>query len=164
MTTSNKTNPKKLSNQLWTIVAVLVFAVFLTMGYKFKDFLSPEATVTATLNESCDLRKGRCSSALPGGGKVVFSIHPKNIPLLSPLQLDVEIEGVEVSNIDVDFVGIGMDMGYNRSKLKAVEKTHFTGNGMLSICARSKMDWEARVSLQTEKGLIIVPFRFFTLK
>ena len=134
------------------------------VGYKFKDFLSPEAAMIATLDESCDLREGQCSSTLPSGGKVVFSIQPKNIPLISPLQLDVEIEGVKVSNIDVDFIGIGMDMGYNRSRLKEVDKTHFTGSGMLSICARSKMEWEARVSLQTEKGLIVVPFRFFTIK
>jgi len=155
---------KKASNPLWTIIAVLVLAILLVVSYKLKDFLKPGVTATAALNESCDLRKGACTSDLPTGGKITFSIDPNDIPILRPLQLKVETEGVEPSKIEVDFIGIGMEMGYNRPKLKAVDKTHFSGRAILPVCVRTKMDWEARVLLHTEKGLIMAPFRFFTLK
>ena len=95
---------------------------------------------------------------------MIFSINPHDIPLLKPLQLTVEMEGVHAIKVEVDFIGIGMDMGYNRSNLDRIDKSHFSGESILPVCAHSKMDWEARVLLYTEKGMIMVPFRFFTLK
>lgn len=164
MTDTELTTEKK-SSHLWTIIAVLVLAILIVVSYKLKDILKPGVTASATLDESCDLRKGACTSALPTGGKVTFSIDPNDIPILRPLQLKVEIEGVEVvSKVEVDFIGIGMEMGYNRPALKAVDKTHFSGRAILPVCVRAKMEWEARILLHTKKGLIMAPFRFFTLK
>jgi len=155
---------KKSSNHLWTVIAILVLAILLAVSYKLKDFLKPSVMASAVLDESCDLRRGTCTSDLPTGGKITFSIDPNDIPILRPLQLKVEMEGVEVSKVEVDFIGIGMEMGYNRPTLKSVDKTHFSGRAILPVCVRSKMDWEARILLHTEKGLIMAPFRFFTLK
>jgi len=163
MTNTELTTEKK-SNYLWTIIAILVLAILLAVSYKLKDFLKPSITASAALDESCDLRKGACTSNLPTGGKVTFSIDPNDIPILRPLQLKVEMEGVEVSKVEVDFIGIGMEMGYNRPALTIVDKTHFSGRAILPVCVRAKMDWEARILLHTEKGLIMAPFRFFTLK
>ena len=153
----------KFSN-LWTIVALLTLVLLLSVSYKLKDMLKPGIAAKAELDESCNLRKGACSSNLPGGGKVTFSIAPNDIPILRPLQLDVKVEGVDVSKAEVDFTGIGMDMGYNRPRLEAVSKNQFLGKAILPVCVRSKMDWEARVLLQTDHGLIMAPFRFYTLK
>lgn len=157
----------KNSGQFWTIVAVLVLAILLAVSYKLKDILKPNVAVTVALDESCDLRAGECISELPGGGKVSLSINPNDIPILRPLALQVKTEGVEVSTVEVDFIGIGMEMGYNRSKLEASQdssKNQFTGKAILPVCVRSKMDWEARVLLKTDEGLVMVPFRFFTNK
>ncbi len=154
---------KKLFN-LWTIIAVLVLAILLAVSYKLKDFLQPSVAITAALDESCDLRKGACTSTLPNGAKVTISISPNDIPILRPLELKVDIEGVQVSKVEVDFIGIGMEMGYNRPKLETENTSHFKGKAILPVCVRSKMDWEARVLLHTEKGLMMAPFRFFTLK
>jgi len=57
-----------------------------------------------------------------------------------------------------------MEMGYNRPKLNAIDKINFKGQAILPVCVRSKMDWEARVLLKTDKGTIMAPFRFFTTK
>jgi hypothetical protein len=159
----NVPKDKKISN-LWTTVALLALVLLLVVSYKLKDMLKPSITAKAELNESCNLRKGPCSSKLPGGGTVTFSIAPNEIPILRPLQIDVKVEGVDVSKTEVDFTGIGMDMGYNRPKLDAVSKTQFKGKAILPVCVRSKMDWEAKVLLQTENGLLMAPFRFFTMK
>jgi len=97
------TEIKKSSNYLWTIIAILVLAILLAVSYKLKSFLKPSVIATAELDKSCDLRKGACSSKLPAGGKLTFSIDPNNIPILRPLQLKVEIEGVDASKVDVDF-------------------------------------------------------------
>jgi hypothetical protein len=56
------------------------------------------------------------------GGEVSFSISPTDIPILRPLVLQVKTEGIEVLNVEVDFIGIGMEMGFNRSRLEAGQK------------------------------------------
>jgi len=158
---------EKSSNKftnLWTVVALLTLVLLLVVSYKLKDMLKPSVAASATLDTSCDLRKGACTSDLPTGGKVRFSITPQTIPILHPLQLNVETQGIVVSNVWVDLIGIGMDMGYNRPQLSALDQTHFLGKAILPVCVRSKMQWEARVLLQTEKDLIMVPFRFMTFK
>jgi len=38
----------------------------------------------------------------------------------------------------------------------------FAGTGMLPVCVRARMTWEARVLLHTERGLLAAPFRFDT--
>jgi len=162
--TTSKETSEKMASKLWTIVAVLVLAILLAVSYKLKDIFQPSVTSTAALNESCDLRSAPCTSELPGGGKVSLSINPKDIPILRPLTLNVTIDGVEASSVEVDFIGIGMEMGYNRPKLNAIDKTNFKGEAILPVCVRSKMDWEARVLLKTDKGTIMAPFRFFTTK
>ena len=158
---------EKKASQLWTVIAVLVLAILLAVSYKIKDILKPDVALTIALDKSCDLRAGACTSQLPSGSKVSLSINPNDIPILRPLTLQVKIEGVEASNVEVDFIGIGMEMGYNRSKLEAdkgVDNNQFTGKAILPVCVRSKMDLEARVLLKTDEGLVMVPFRFFTNK
>ena len=157
------TTNNKMSN-LWTTVALLCLVLLLAVSYKLKDMLKPNVAVKAALDESCDLRKGPCTSNLPGGGQVSLSISPKTIPILRPLQIDVKVDGVDVSKAEVDFTGLGMDMGYNRPNLEPVEKNHYMGKAILPVCVRSRMDWEAKVLLETDRGLIMAPFRFFTQK
>lgn len=164
----NKSSPSQSSSKktvnLWTTVALLALVLLLVVSYKLKDMLKPSVAATAELDESCDLHKAPCTSKLPGGGSVTFSLSPKEIPILRPLQIDVKFEGVEVSEAEVDFTGIGMDMGYNRPQLEPITKNQFKGKAILPVCVRTKMDWEARILLQTERGLLMAPFRFFTLK
>ena len=163
MPEKEKSSDNKFTN-LWTVVALLTLVLLLVVSYKLKDMLKPSVAASATLDISCDLRKGPCTSQLPGGGKVSFSIAPNTIPILRPLKIDVKVDGVDVSKAEVDFTGIGMDMGYNRPELKAVTKQQFMGKAILPVCVRSKMDWEAKVLLQTDRGLLMAPFRFFTHK
>lgn len=154
----------KKSNHLWTIVALLTLVLLLVVSYKLKDMLKPSISATAQLDKSCDLRKGACTSTLPDGGTVRFSITPKDIPILRPLKFKVTVDGVAVSNVEVDLTGIGMDMGYNRPKLESLGNNQFLGKAIIPVCVRAKMDWEAKVLLQTDHGLIMAPFQFYTLK
>ena len=164
MLKKERKNMDKQSGNLWTIAAVLLLIVLVVAGYKFKASMTPDVIAAAELDKSCDLRKGSCASVLPTGGKVTFSITPNTIPILRPLEISVETEGVKISKVAVDFVGIDMDMGYNRSKLKKIDANHFKGKAIIPVCVRSKMDWEAKVLLTTDHGLLMAPFRFYTIK
>ncbi len=164
MPNSASPSTTKIGNSLWVIVAILVLAMLVFFGDKFKAVLEPNAKTTVALDKSCDLRKGACTSLLPNGEKVSLSISPANIPLLLPLSFHVKTEGIDASHVQVDIVGIGMDMGFNRTKLLGDDKIHYDGKVILPICSRSRMDWEARILLETDKGVIMVPFSFHTDK
>ena len=152
-------------NSYWlTLVALVVFAVGIFASYKSKDLFQSDFAVSADLDESCDLRKAACTSKLPSGGMVSFSIVPNNIPILEPLKLIVNTQGLNASNVTVDFFGLNMEMGIQHSKLLAITPKRFEGQYTVPICTNSRMEWEARVQLQTEKGLVMVPFRFHTTK
>jgi hypothetical protein len=64
--------------------------------------------------------------------------------------------------VQVDFVGVDMDMGYNRPSLTEAGPGIYRGEGMLPICVRDRMAWEARLLIGTPAGLLAAPFRFET--
>jgi hypothetical protein len=149
---------------LWSLVGVMLAAIAAVAIIKSWPLLFPEVLVSAPLDTACDLRAGPCVSALPGGGQVSFGIEPRSIPVVRPLQYEVHVEGLDVQQVEVDFSGVDMNMGFNRSLLEDRQNGLFTGKGMLPVCVRDAMEWEARVLLHTEKGLVSAPYRFITVK
>ncbi len=149
---------------LWLLTGLLFLGLIAVVIYKVWPQLNPELTLVAPLDPECDLRGGPCIGTLPGGGEISFSIEPKTIPLVETLQLGVGLKGVSARKVEVDFIGIGMPMGFNRSRLKSDGKGRFGGNGVLPVCIRDAMEWEARVMVHTDKGIVAAPFRFITVK
>lgn len=151
-------------NLLWLLISFLLLLTVLISGYKVKQRLAPQITTTIDGNAHCDLRQQACAVALPNGGSVTLSVTPKDIPLLKPLQLEVRTSDITATGVDIDFVGIGMDMGYNHVPLEQTAQTQFQGKALLPVCVRTKMQWEARVTITTRKKVFVVPYRFYTLR
>ena len=149
---------------LWAVVGVLFLALTGVAAYKAWPLLYPEVTVVAPLNPDCDLRQGPCVTQIPDGGSVQFSINPRNIPPLKELQLEVVTQGLDTRGVEVDFSGIDMNMGFNRPKLTREAAGLFRGKGLLPVCVRSSMEWESKVLVQTDEGIVAVPFRFLVRK
>lgn len=84
--------------------------------------------------------------------------------MLEPLKLSVQVKGMEVSSVEVDFEGLEMYMGFNRPKLTAQGDGRFVGETRIPVCVRDAMEWEAKVLVGTGKGILAVPFRFITIK
>ena len=149
---------------LWLGVALLFLALAGVAAYTVWPLLNPEIARSAPLDPNCDLRAGPCVGELPGGGRISLSIQPQSIPVVTPLQYEVRVEGMEASSVEIDFQGVDMNMGYNRPKLQAVEGGLFKGDGMIPVCVRDAMEWEAKVMVRTGQGLVAAPFRFITVK
>ncbi len=149
---------------LWIVVGLLCLALIAVAVYKFQPLLHPELAAVAPVDPDCDLRSGPCVGKFPDGTEVSFSIEPRSIPLVKPLQLKAKVNGVSAQGVEVDFVGLNMDMGFNRSKLKAQGGGMFSGSGVLPVCIMTVMEWEARVLVKTKGGLIAAPFRFNTTR
>ena len=150
------------SRLLWVLPILLFLAVVLVAWIKLGPTLDPEVSLVAPLNSDCDLRAGPCAVVFPGGEEVVYEMSPRHIPAVEKLTLQVRTEGVTPRRVEVDFSGVDMNMGFNRVSLDQAGPDRFTGTGMLPVCVRARMTWEAKVLLHTDAGLMAAPFRFDT--
>ena len=149
---------------LWSLAGLVFVTVSAVALYKAWPLFFPKELVRAPLDASCDLRAGPCLSPLPDGGSVSLSVEPRSIPVVQPLRFEVRVDGLEVNRVEIDFSGVDMNMGFNRPALEKQQGGLFTGNGMLPVCVRDAMEWEAKVLMHTERGLISAPYRFITVK
>ncbi|HID44702.1 MAG TPA: hypothetical protein EYP34_02960 [Chromatiaceae bacterium] len=149
----------------WLVPTVIFLLAALLGGvvWYFRDYFEPGPAQVLPLS-NCDLHDGPCTAVLPNGGEVAFSILPRSIPLTKPLKLQVQVKGVKARKVEVDFSGVTMNMGYNRPRLSAKGEGSFEGEGLLPVCIRQRMDWEAKLMVDTPEGLFIIPYRFETVK
>ena len=154
----------KSNGLFWVAGASLALTLGLSVYFNFKGNFEPQVTATLPLDSGCDLRAGDCRSDLPQGGSISLAVQPRSIPLLKPLQLRVATEGIDASSVEINIVGVTMNMGYNRTGLKKTGDGEFTGETTLPVCIRSKMGWEARVLVHTPEGIVMAPFQFYTLQ
>jgi len=154
-----------MSQKIWMgATAVILVAVVVVAGLQIWNQKPKNILATAALDESCDLEAGPCESSFPGKGRVSLSIAPRPIVGLKPLELKVQTEGIEAQSVDVDFRGLGMNMGFNRPRLQKKSDGGFSGTGTLSVCILERMTWEATVLVTTREGVFAAPFRFETIR
>ena len=150
--------------KMWFVIGVFIALIASSIAYNLNVFDHSQSSMQATLDESCDLHKGSCKSVFADGSSVSLLISPNTIPLLQRLQLRVEVQGISAKKVEIDFTGYEIDLGYNRPELKALNKTTFIGDAFLPLCTLSEMDWSAKVLLHTDKGLMMAPYKFHTVK
>lgn len=152
-------------SSLWIFIMVLVSSFLLVVvGHWLFGRLQPVTLLELPHDPGCDLRQGSCTSILPTGSKVTFSIEPRSLPVLKPLALGITVEGLEPHKVGVDFNGVGMNMGINHADLQTGGEGRFSGTITIPVCIRNSMEWEARVMLHTPDGIIVVPYRFWSSK
>jgi hypothetical protein len=161
--TAEPGRPGRTLFPLWVILGLLFAALVAMAVYKAWPLLHPEVLATAPLDAACDLRSGPCTARFPGGMEVRFTIEPRTLAPLTPLRIAADLAGVDARSVEVDFAGTDMNMGYNRVPLTETQKGRFEGEGMLPVCVRARMGWEAKVLLHTPDGILAAPFRFETI-
>jgi hypothetical protein len=149
---------------LWSLFGLLSLALGAAALYKAWPLLYPSLERIAPVDPHCNLRAGPCVTTLEGGGRVRFGIEPRTIPLLEPLALQVQVEGLVPRQVVVDFSGVDMYMGFNRVTLVAEGAGRYGGTSRIPVCTREAMEWEAKVLLHDDHGIVAVPFRFITVK
>ncbi len=144
-------------NALIVAVLTLLLAILGVLGYK----LSPRAA-TADISlavSDCDPGRQTCVAPLPGGGQLELAIEPRPIRPLRPLDLSVTISGIEARQVEIDFAGSDMQMGYNRPALVGGAAGRFNGDTTLPVCISGSMAWIVTVMLTTEDRRLAIPFR-----
>lgn len=142
-------------NFLIDLLIVLGIALVGVVTWK----LQPRADHTLPLS-ACDLNVERCSVDLPQGGRMELSAAPRPLPTLRPIRLELQLSGVEPDKVEIDFAGVGMNMGFNRPVLSALGGGRYAGEATLPVCVTGTMLWQATAMLHTGSGTLSVPFRF----
>jgi len=132
--------------------------------YKNQQDIPLEITSQSEVDKTCNLNSQECSSAIENIGDITFSINPRPIPLVSNLDLTVRTDLKNIQQVKIDFKGIDMDMGPNLVTLKKNKNGDFFGIGMLPVCIRRSMNWQAFVYIKTNSGLYMAPYIFETHK
>lgn len=143
---------------------MLVLVGLLVLGALWRPLGEPPAETRLPLDPSCDLRAGPCTSQIPDDGSIRFSIEPREIPLLQPLQLQVHLDSAGPSSVAVEITGVNMDMGFNRVMLSEREAGLYAGEAVLPVCSHRKMIWEALVRVETGGRRLAAPYQFHTLR
>jgi hypothetical protein len=150
------------SSQSLLVDSAMILALILVgvVGYKLSPLLMPKADLTAQPDPRCDLHRESCAATLPEGGRVRFSLTPRPIPVTAPLNMTVELEGLDAQAVSVDFAGVSMNMGFNRPGLNPAGRGQFAGQTVLPVCVTGRMTWQATVLVESGSRRIAVPFRF----
>lgn len=145
---------------LTDLIGILLIALIVVIGYKYSPMLLPKADLAVQPEPACDLHRQACGASLPGGGRVVLSFSLRPIPMVTPFQVEVQVQGVEATRIEVDFTGIDMNMGFNRVALVDRGAGRFSAEASLPVCVTGTMDWQATVLVETGRQRIAIPYRF----
>ncbi len=146
------------------VSGILIVSLAFISWYKLEQARKNTILAQVAIDKTCDLQKKDCRLSLPNGGGVTLSIEPRPIPLVKKFDIKVNVNGMDVEAVAVDFKGTTMNMGPNNVTLKLLEANNYSGQGMLPVCIRNSMEWQADVYLQGKDGIIIAPFIFVTHK
>lgn len=139
------------------ILALILIGV---IGYKLSPLLLPKADVVVQPELGCDLHRAPCTAVLPQGGRLIFSLSPRPVPVTQPIEMEVEIDGPGADKVTVDFAGVDMSMGFNRTTLRAIDAQRHVGQTTLPVCVTGRMLWQATVLVEIGRTRIAAPFRF----
>ena len=161
-----ETTPQNFNGRTyWIIAAVLLAAIIAVSSWKLWGFLYPPRTETAAADPNCNLQADACNVTFSDGTEVSLAVQPTPIPLLKPITLQSTVKGANAKRVEVDIVGVDMNMGYIRPELSSAGVSGlFEGESILPVCILNEMEWEARVMVHSDAGLLVAPFRFTTRK
>lgn len=149
---------------LWVVVGILLITVVTLLIYVQFFHQSQEIIERAALNPECRAAGFPCRVKLKGGGSVQLTISPQPVEVMKPLKVQIKFNRVEVKRVVAQFNGVGMNMGMNRYIFSKESDGTFLATVTLPVCIRSRMEWIAEILLETEKGIIVVPYKFETIK
>ncbi len=148
---------------IWTITALLLLVLIAVGGYKYREHLRNSIVATATLDLDCLLNKRQCTTSLEDGSSMTIAISPQPIVAATPLQVTLQIEGLEAESVEIHFRGESMNMGLNQFILAEQPDGGYGGEVILPVCVRNSMMWIADVLVATPQGKLAFPFRFESL-
>lgn len=157
----------------YILIALAGFVLAVIGKYFLAGFSSPPPADSSanlpklelTLQEPCVLREMPCIASDTAGRSVSFSISPKNIPLMTDLQVNAETSGMaNIRSALLTVEGVNMFMGYQYADMRPDSTGKLNGKLILPVCSMEKMQWKATLELITDSVVIIATYPFDTVR
>lgn len=146
---------------LWFVIALL--SILAIAGLQGCDQNASTHAQLWPMDKTCDLHNKSCT-ATHEGATATLKISPHPIPIARPLGIEVELNGINPTEMQLDISGINMYMGYNRVPLKSSKPNHWVGTSMLAFCTAEKMEWQITLLLKMPDGKEIqIPYYLETV-
>lgn len=149
---------------LLTLFLELIVILSLALAYFFidvKDIYNFFAGNVKYTISNCDLQKEECRVVLSDGSEIEFSITPKEIPLLKPIEFNLKTKGIDSDEVEFRIFGKNMDMGVYSFKLKKVTNGEYKGRGLIPSCVID-MKWQGDLIIEKPTEKIGASFEFET--
>jgi len=150
--------------QSWLLAGLLLFILASIIYIKLYIIFPAKKNLieTALVDSNCDLHKSSCSAVLSENRAITLTILPRDIPLLKPLNIQVQLKNIKATAVNLEITGINLNMGRFRTKLKHDGDFIYQGISSLPVCSKKVMKWKAMISVNTNNGVISAPFFFTT--
>ncbi|MBE7412383.1 MAG: hypothetical protein L6Q54_14830 [Leptospiraceae bacterium] len=112
-------------------------------------------------NTQCDLQKGKCEFEISKENTIWLEFFPKPIVPNNKHRAILHIQNLEWTPKEIDFIGVDMEMSFNRPEWKRKSPHEFTTDFVIESCASGEIRWKALVLLQNnDNKLYGIPFYF----
>lgn len=144
------------------IVSFLILALTSLIIYEAMNVNTVESfNITMRPTKACDMHTEDCIFKVPKLGKAIVKISPRPIQLNKSLKLEVKTDFSDDVEVWIDFLGLDMEMGFNRTKLK-FKDNKYQADGYLPTCTEKKMRWKATVLIKKNDITYGYEYRFGT--
>lgn len=144
------------------ILSILIFVITSLIVYEAMNINKIDDFKIISINEqSCNLQNDECELNVADLGKVNFKITPTPILMNEQISLIVTPEFGGLTEVWVDFLGLEMEMGYNRTKLKRIGD-RYIAKGFLPTCTEKQMTWKATLLIKIKTDTYGYEFKFKT--
>lgn len=147
----------KLLLGLLATACAAVFVIAILPG-----LLKPEEIQARVLTPpACDISTQRC--ALEDQGiRLAFALTPTPVTSATPLNAQLEIEGLAARNVVLSLEGREMYMGINQTTLRPAntDSSTWEGETELAVCTTGRMVWRAMLLIETDTNVYKTWFDF----
>lgn len=144
------------------VVSILILVLASMIVYEAMNVNRVEDfKITMIDSAPCNLHKEDCTVTVPKLGEAIFKLNPKPINMNKSLKMEVETKFDDDVDVWVDFLGIEMEMGFNRTKLKAIDQ-NYRAEGFLPTCTQKEMTWKTTLLIKKGEDTFGYEYKFIT--
>ncbi|MBE0495635.1 MAG: hypothetical protein IBX45_04440 [Campylobacterales bacterium] len=159
----------KRTGRFYLLLLGQVLGIGVVLGFIFIDGITLERWLEGEVDfaypsQECDLRVSPCSITLANGSTMELDIHPRGIPLMTPLSFSLHTTGIQTAELPLKIYATNMDMGIHRFVFSHDGEGRYSAKGILPTCISGNMHWHGEVTLekQFQGKKIGAQFRFKT--
>ncbi len=158
MDAATSTSPSKVRQLIWILVLVTLLGYLGWLGRTLMEAQDLSLDMIPA-SEPCDIRNAPCVASRDQQ-QILFAIDSEKIDSNHPIQMRVELAGIDADTVRIELQGADMFMGENSYSLKRQADGSYQAEGRLPVCTTDLMTWRATVQVSEGQRTLASAFDF----